>query len=302
MWGKTGINCFVLITGFFMSTSQITLRKFIKLILQIEFYAIVVALPFWYFHYEGFSMKELLLRMIPVKMVSDDFTSCFLLFWLTIPFLNSLIRNIDRKKHLRLIALCLFIYTIVLYIPQGGVRMNYVSWFIVIYFISSYIRLYPDVIYKSQSAKTWGGLSILSIALAVGSIVVTTWRNDALNRTHEVYWFVSDSNAILALFVAITTFMFFKNLRIPHNSFINAVASTTFGVLLIHAHSDAMRHWLWGDIVDCVGHSQDTYYYLYAPVAVLCIFAVCSIIDYVRIKTLEKWAFQYLDKKWLKKA
>lgn len=30
MWGKTGINCFVLITGYFMCKSQITLRKFLK--------------------------------------------------------------------------------------------------------------------------------------------------------------------------------------------------------------------------------------------------------------------------------
>ena len=85
------------------------------------------------------------------------------------------------------------------------------------------------------------------------------------------------------------------------NRFINAVAATTFGVLLIHANSDAMRQWLWKDTVDCVGHYNDTYYYLYAPIAVLCIFAVCSLIDYVRINTFEKWAFNYLDKKWLRK-
>ena len=30
--GKTGINCFVLITGYFMCTSNITVRKFCKLI------------------------------------------------------------------------------------------------------------------------------------------------------------------------------------------------------------------------------------------------------------------------------
>ena len=29
--GKTGINCFVLITGYFMCKSKITLRKFLKL-------------------------------------------------------------------------------------------------------------------------------------------------------------------------------------------------------------------------------------------------------------------------------
>ena len=37
-WGKIGINCFVMITGYFMCKSQITLKKFLKLILQIEFY------------------------------------------------------------------------------------------------------------------------------------------------------------------------------------------------------------------------------------------------------------------------
>ena len=37
MWGKTGINCFVLITGYFMCTSQITIRKFLKLYFRLNF-------------------------------------------------------------------------------------------------------------------------------------------------------------------------------------------------------------------------------------------------------------------------
>lgn len=119
---------------------------------------------------------------------------------------------------------------------------------------------------------------------------------DVFDRTHAIYWLVSDSNAILALLVGVTTFMFFKNLRMPQSKFINAIASTTFGVLLIHANSDAMRQWLWKDTVDCVDHYNDTYYYLYAPVAVLCIFAVCSLIDYVRIHTMEKWVFRLFDR------
>lgn len=299
MWGKTGINCFVLITGYFMCKSQITLRKFLKLMLQIEFYALVISIPFWRTHYRGFSFDDLLLRLLPVRMVSDDFTSCFILFWLTIPFLNTLIQHTDKKKHLRLILLCLFIYTFVLYLPQGGVRMNYVSWFIVLYFISSYIRLYPETIYKSDSAKTWGWFSLAAIFLAIGSVATICLRNDILNRPphHLVFVFVSDSNAILALLVGVTTFMFFKNIKLPYSKFINAVGATTFGVLLIHAHSDVMRQWLWRDTVDCVGHYADTYYYLYAPTAVLCIFTVCSIIDYIRIHTLEKWFFAWYDRK-----
>lgn len=296
MWGKTGINCFVLITGYFMCTSQITLRKFLKLMLQIEFYALVIALPFWYYNYEGFSTKDLFLCLIPVKMVSDRFTSCFILFWLTIPFLNVLIRGIDRRMHIRLIALSIFVYTAVLYIPTGGVRMNYVSWFIVLYFISSYIRLYPDYIYRSNSAWTWGWMSIMAVLLAAGSVAVTCLRNDVFEKTKPVFWLVSDSNAILALAVGVTTFMFFKNMRLPFSKFINAVGATTFGVLLIHAHSDVMRHWLWRDTINCVGHYSDTYYFLYAPLAVLSIFTICSLIDYIRIHTIEKWLFKTIDK------
>ena len=45
-WGKTGINCFVLIAGYFMCKSHITLRKFLKLIFQIEFYNIIIVCCF----------------------------------------------------------------------------------------------------------------------------------------------------------------------------------------------------------------------------------------------------------------
>lgn len=300
MWGKTGINCFVLITGYFMCQQQITLRKFLKLILQVEFYNLVISAVFLLVGFDGFTMKEFCLQLFPVKNVASGFTSCFILFWLTIPFLNVLIHHIDRRMHLQLIALCLFTYTFILYIPYGWVSMNYVSWFIVLYFISSYIRMYPESIYRSDSAKVWGWLSLAAVLLAMASVAFLLWRNDAFDKTKPIYFFVSDSNAILALLVGVTTFMFFKNLRILQSRFINAVASTTFGVLLIHANSNAMRQWLWKDTVDCDGHYNDTYYYLYAPAAVLCIFAVCSIIDYIRIQTVEKWAFSYLDKKWLK--
>jgi hypothetical protein len=40
--GKTGIDCFVLITGYFMCTSDITKKKFCKLLGEVYFYRIVI--------------------------------------------------------------------------------------------------------------------------------------------------------------------------------------------------------------------------------------------------------------------
>ena len=45
-WGKIGINCFVLITGYFMCRSSITLKKFAKLLCEVMFYKIIIGCIF----------------------------------------------------------------------------------------------------------------------------------------------------------------------------------------------------------------------------------------------------------------
>lgn len=46
--GKTGINCFVLITGYFMCTSNITKEKFCKLLGELYFYKVVIWCLFFF--------------------------------------------------------------------------------------------------------------------------------------------------------------------------------------------------------------------------------------------------------------
>lgn len=69
-------------------------------------------------------------------------------------------------------------------------------------------------------------------------------------------------------------------------------ANSTFGVLLIHANSDAMRQWLWKDVVDCIGHYEDRFMPVYSTVCVLSIFVICVVIDIIRINIIEKPFFR----------
>lgn len=107
-----------------------------------------------------------------------------------------------------------------------------------------------------------------------------------------VMFFVSDSNKLLAFLVSISTFMFIKNIHIRQNKWINTIASCTFGVLLIHANSDAMRQWLWKDTCDNVGFFNSSMIYVHALCVPIIVFIACTIIDFCRQRFLERL---YLD-------
>lgn len=153
-WGKIGINCFVLISGYFMCKSNITARKFAKLFFEIMFYRIVINFIFWISGYSVFSLKSLLKILIPVSEIGTNFTSSYIVFFLFIPFLNILVNNMSEKQHIYLLLLCSFTYVFLGTVPFFYITMNYVSWFIVLYFMSSYIRLYPKDIF--ENTKFWG--------------------------------------------------------------------------------------------------------------------------------------------------
>lgn len=112
-------------------------------------------------------------------------------------------------------------------------------------------------------------------------------------------YFVADSNKFFAVVVAVNSFLWFKNLDIRYSKIINTLGAATFGVLLIHDNSDAMRTWLWRDMVDCVGHYTLPLWQLilYSVGSVIIIFILCSLIDIFRAKYIEPKYMVYIERK-----
>ncbi len=294
-WGKIGINCFVLITGYFMCQSQINSKKFFKMVFEVEFYKIFIYLIFLISGYQTFSLTGLVKAIIPITSVETNFMGCFLLFYLCIPFLNILIRHLNEKQHLLLVGLSALIY--VVYGTLRVVTMNYVSWFIVLYFIASYLRMYPKRIF--ENTKLWGWLTGGTVLISAVSVVACVWLGTKIGR-NIAYGFVSDSNTFLAVVTAVCSFMWFKNLKIPYKPFINTVATSTLGVFLIHANSSAMRHWLWGDVLHNTAAYDSPWLIVHAVGSVVAVFAVCTVLDMMRIRFLEKRFLRFWDKVWAK--
>ena len=294
-WGKTSINCYVMITGYYMCTSKITAKKFMKLFLEVMFYKIVINSIFWLTGYEAFTLAGVLEVMIPIRTVSNDFLNAFLLFYLLIPFLSILVRNLNEKRHMYLILWCGFTYVFLGTVPVFSVKMNYVSWFCVLFVIASFFRLYPKKIY--QNRRVWARLTMVFVLLCIASVIACAWLSAKTGRT-IAFRFVSDSNTFLAAATGVCLFMLFKNLNIRYSKFINTAAASAFGVVLIHANSDVMRRWLWVDTIDAAGHYNASLMPLYAVSCVAAIYIVCALIDQLRIRLIEKPFFQLWDRHW----
>ncbi|MCM1291714.1 MAG: acyltransferase [Bacteroides sp.] len=287
-WGKTGINCFVLITGYFMCKSQFSFKKLLKLYLQIAFYAMAVYLIFCITGHETFSPFRALWMLWPAKSIALGFTSCFLIFYMFIPVLNVLVNAMDKRLHSQLTALIIIAFSILPSFPMINMTHNYVTWFIALYLIASYIRMYG--LFPNISHRRWGWLALLTFSIGSASVLcMYTFYKMGFLKGFQPYFFVADSNKFLSLAIAVCSFMYFKDLKIGYSRYINLIGASTFGVLLIHANSDAMRQWLWRDTVDCIGHFNDFALNMlgYALLSVLIIFCVCSAIDCLRAKYIE---------------
>ena len=154
-------------------------------------------------------------------MRAIQFTSCYLLFYLLILYLNILIKQLNQKQYMRLLGIVLLIYTTIPSVSKMSITFNYVSWFCIIYLIGAFIRLYGDQI--AFLTRHIGMKCVVSFAVAAASIVVGTFFSNADNIRY--WYFVTDSNKFLALVPAVFAFIWFKNLKIGYSRVINATAA-----------------------------------------------------------------------------
>lgn len=286
-WGKTGINCFMMIAGYFMCKSRITLEKYLKLIFEVLFYNIVIASVF-YLAGIG-SIKAIVKSFLIIQSIdSNHYTACFLAFYLLIPFLNILLQHISKQQHQGLMCVLLFLQVFFGTVPGFYVVVDYILWFATVYIVAAYIRFYPP------GKRKWGIWTGVFVLAGMGSILAKL----ALGKEGAVYEYVADCNTFIAFALAVCSFLYFKDLNIKDRTAINVIGGSTFGVLCIHTNSDAMRSWLWGSVLSVperfgLGTVQLV---LFSLAGVVLIFAVCTAIDVGRKTFLEKPFMNYVGK------
>ena len=271
-WGKTGINCFVLITGYFLwKHGKPFGRKILNLLLLVLGYSILTygvgcalgaITPSW---------RGVIGAVNPFACTRGTFVPNYLLLLVVAPFLNILIAAMGRRRHLLLLITLVILCSV---IPMGRVRIvsDTLAWFVTVYFVGAFLAKYPIRILDEKRNTIMLLLAVLVMAFA--SMVVGTM----LTRSNELrltYYLIFPETRPLSLAVALSLFLFFKNIDIPYSSVINRIGLSTFGIYLI---SDGwLREWIWAETAGLRGGG------------VILVFMFCSIVEMVRHGVLERF-------------
>lgn len=278
--GKTAINVFILITGYFMCRQQFKWRKVVFLALEIVLYRWLIYGIFLSSGYESFNLKEFIKTVLVLPYdFGWGFSSSFVGLYVLVPFINKLLSTLEKKELEKLICVLLVLFTgfsTFLF----NTSFEYIGWYVTVYLIGSYLRLYE--MNWMSSRRITGLLCACSLAFSWLSVICIRFVAEKMNRNLPYYYFVADSNKVLAIETAISLFLLFKNINIGSNRLINKFAASTFGVLMIHGSSDTMRRWLWQDVCKNSFAFPKNNFIFHAVFCTLAVYIVCVSIDMVR--------------------
>lgn len=293
MGGKVGVNIFVIISGYFLISSKgIKISKILNLLIQLSFYSIVLYLIFVFCGKEIFSVKGLLENCLPL-FTKWWFASAYFILYLLSPYLNRLLNSLTKKEYQSFLILLTVIWCFIPTFTTFSFYSNPLIWFIYLYALAGYIRLYG--LFDSLKAKTCTFLAIFTSLLTFSSAVIfdILGLNITFFSEHSTYFFEMQKLPILV--ISVLLFLGFSRIDIGFNRVINIVASATFGVYLIH-DNNYMRVFLWENLFKNASFAHSGYLIPYSILVIVLVYVVCTLIELMRIYLFEKCYIPLLNR------
>lgn len=299
--GGIGNGIFFMLTGYFMFGKEYKIRRIVKLLAQVYFYAIVILIAWVIIKFLNLnSFTELsqssplvfiMNAVIPITSGAWWFIQTYVILFLFIPVINNFLEKLDSK---RILVLLLLIWIFWLVPAVFGFTYSFLQMAIFFYIFGAEIKKTNFTINKwlalLLTCTAWILLSFIDMK---NSVIL---KNDSILQTLLKFFYNVISNAILTPLTVLLIFEFFKGLNIANNNFINTVASTTFGIYLIH-DSNALRPLIWNKIFKCLEVQYNSQYFpLLAIASIVTIFCSCSIIDFLRQIIFEKKCLSLINK------
>lgn len=280
------VNVYVLISGYFLIDRKFQLSRFVRLWCEVLFYSVgivIVCIAAQMVDVRDLlNLHELLFYFCPVVNGHYWFATAYLLFLLFVPFLGNGIRKLGQKQHACLLWLLLLLFslskTLIPFSLGFDDRGNGVVWFLCLYVLAAYLRLYglPIISTKGKSFA----LYLCSVAMIVFSMAFYT--GSFMAAYPEAAAIPTAYNFVFVLTASLGLFGFFRNLSCKDNVFTRffvRIAPYTFGVYLIHEH--LLLRYAWPEWFRVSG-DYGMLRILHLVLSVLVLFCGGIVIDFLR--------------------
>ncbi len=285
--GKLAVNLFVLISGYFLIESEFKFKKVLKLIIQVYCYSIAFFIG--YVVLKGMPTGEIIkLTVFPFTSKAYWFMFPYLCVYILSPFINKLIKSISQKQLLKLIGILIFLFSGLGFLISDLGLMNNLSWFVLIYLIGAYIRLYDFNAFSKNTIKWFSIIGyIVFIILSCGITYMSQYNSSIFRFVNKI----SSMNSIIVLVEAILIFIVFKDLEIKNNKFINILGKSSIGVYLLH--DSIFRSEFWKEIcfVENFYFASPWLLVFHIIVCILGIYMLGVIVELIRSKIIDRIFF-----------
>lgn len=286
MGGKIGTDIFVMISGYYMVRSRFTLRKLISLMGQLWYYTIVVLLIFTFIKgLEALSFSMVKSALFPILTSHYWFASYYVLLMLMSPFINAMLLNLRRGQH-ALLALFMFLICTVLpeffglHFADGSLWL-----FFALYVTAAWFRLYLEP-GRNVARKAFALVSAI-LLLCVGKIILS---NRSAQLAMDVEGLVNSVNFLgayspIAFLIAALLLVCMISLPARQDKAFFVLGGTSFGVYLFHANI-IVNEYLYQDVFHTSDHAEHPLLFVHAIVTVFVIYAMGTVLDLLRQKTV----------------
>lgn len=289
----TGLNVYVLLSGFFLSKGRVKLSRILQLIAQVYFYTFVISLVMMlvgtYSLQAGNTTYKLVEYLFPISSEHYWFVTAYVIMYVLAPVMNAAVEKLSRIRMkaviIGLLVWFCFIKSIVpVLFPTDHFGYDY-GWFICLYLIAAYIRKYNVVLfYSARKSAMVFLISCAVIATMSISLYYINFNHGGLAHYSEVPF---NLNFFFTLTGSLGLFSFFRFYRMREGKaadVVRFVGPLTFGVYLLHMHIEIRDRWVtWMEhLLGSVPYHSVPLFAWHAVRSILIVFVAGIFVDWIR--------------------
>ncbi len=259
---NVAVNVYVLISGYFLVEAKWHVSKLIKLVCQVLFYSILVGLVMYGLSafpvvsalYERagesftFDLSSWLTILLPIEYEHYWFATAYVVMYMLSPVLAVAVKNLPQKQ-LRTVIIALLCFFCLpksinpYLIPTDSYGYDF-GWFICLFLIAGYIRMYGIRFFSSKKKSL---LAYVICVLLNFGVCAVCGRICSVTGKMEYYMDMTYAyNYILVLISSVALFYAWTYVEIKDGKFASMVcriAPLTFGVYLLHENVSVRLIW-----------------------------------------------------------